>query len=110
MLTSEADEEWSRDICDFVQQSKGKLQMLRKYEVRGRAYLGSSVPVWYPDGEWFHLILSPFIPMSTQFKSYDVQMTEAGFLVRYEKKKRICCIEYLTEENAFLFVQPRDGG
>jgi len=106
MLTSDADETWSRDVCDFVRQSKGKLQLLRKFEVRGRAYLGNSIPQWYPEGEWFHLILSPFIPMSTQFKSYDVQMTEEGFVVRYEKKKGYVVSSVLRKSTPFYLYNP----
>lgn len=105
-LTNPIDEDWSREVRNYVKNSKGRLQMLKSKTVIGIAYLGSNVPVWYPESEWFRLILSPFIPMSSDFKNYEVTRNEDSFFVRYEKKPGYVVNSILPRDSEFFLQNP----
>lgn len=103
-LTATGDHAWERDIFDFVSNSRGKLQLLSNRTVRGIAYLGTDVPQWYPEQEWFRLTLSPFVVLNKEFKNFKVDFAQDGVMTRYEKKKGYVvssvlerdCPEYVT--------------
>jgi len=86
-LTTTLDHDWVADIIDFAANSGGKIQVLEHHTIRGVAYLGTNVPVWYPPTNWLRLVISPFLQPSEMFPRYTTEYVQGSWVSRYEKKR-----------------------
>jgi len=103
-LTATMDHDWVVDVVDFVAKSGGKLKLLESKQVYGIAYLGSNVPVWFPDTPWVRFIISPFLRASQFFPSYMVEFREDCVVSSYQKKRGYTATSILSrDESSYLY-------
>jgi len=102
MLTTTLDHDWVAEVRDFCKNSNPEgrpyLKILRPYEVKGTAYLGTNSPAWFPATDWVRLILSPGIDPSGMFRNYSVSYKPEGVYARYEKKRGYEVSSYLSRD------------
>jgi len=87
-MTAGADQQWVRDIFDFVSKSGDRLKMLPNCTVRGVAYLGSNSPLWYPETPYLRLMLSPACHPGKAFEAFTVEYLPGAVVTQYRKGDR----------------------
>jgi hypothetical protein len=115
-LTSTSDEKWIHEIKDFISKSQGILKLLNQKTIRGAAYLGTNSPLWYPETEWYRMVINPFIDQTHSFESVfvDYQPTHVrisivkrpGYEVHSILDRDARCYRYNPESvDAFLGIK-----